>query len=499
MSPPVLPPTTALHLRGGRAQQGNQLRQEGEPTGWDAVFAPTIFAGVVGGNAARAFDFTVESAVRSGTVAPPTTPAGPIPGAGGLYGQAYVVGQGNLHFETTPRMESWLGRLQALSLGDEEDAGLGSAQDGSAVGEGTALNDESPRVGDKRSAPTDDDDEARDLDQPAAKRSRVGAVLQRTLSRMGRGRADSASRAVGGNMTTTPAAFPPSAFLFSPAGAASPAPRAFSPFGFLSRVGSGTAATAATAAAAPSMVASRTIKVCLVGDVAAGKTALFNRLSNNPFVPTSTSLVPDLKSVAVRAEDGSFVNVELWDFPGIVAGDRAGPLLSTFFHAAIICFSLEDKKNLASIAEMWKPKLDLSLHDQHVFVLGLKRDLRPSYPTLGLSFLPTTEPVTFEMVRPLKTETHAYHNRAELTHHARLQGRQAAIAIRASGYGECSALTTDNVQAAWEGIVNHVVATLEEHEQQTINNGRRRVRAKSAVTGFLIRCGMGRFGKGGRK
>jgi hypothetical protein len=42
----------------------------------------------------------------------------------------------------------------------------------------------------------------------------------------------------------------------------------------------------------------------------------------------------------------------LWDFPGIVAGARPGQLLSTFFHAAVICFSLEDKDNLANVAEV---------------------------------------------------------------------------------------------------------------------------------------------------
>lgn len=49
-------------------------------------------------------------------------------------------------------------------------------------------------------------------------------------------------------------------------------------------------------------------------------------------------------------------------------------------------------------ALQWKPKLNASLHDQHVFVLGLKRDLRPAFPTLALSFLPTAEPATSEMV-----------------------------------------------------------------------------------------------------
>lgn len=63
-------------------------------------------------------------------------------------------------------------------------------------------------------------------------------------------------------------------------------------------------------------------------------------------------MAPDFKSLNARMEDGSLVNVELWDFPGIVAGQRAGPLLSTFFHAAIICFSLEDKDNLKAISEV---------------------------------------------------------------------------------------------------------------------------------------------------
>jgi GTPase SAR1 family protein len=66
---------------------------------------------------------------------------------------------------------------------------------------------------------------------------------------------------------------------------------------------------------------------------------------------SSPTLAPDYKGVTVRVDDDTVVNVELWDFPGFVAGETAGPLLSTFFHAAIICFSLEDKENLTSLAE----------------------------------------------------------------------------------------------------------------------------------------------------
>lgn len=70
---------------------------------------------------------------------------------------------------------------------------------------------------------------------------------------------------------------------------------------------------------------------------------------------TSTSLAPDFQSVSVLAADNSIVTVELWDFPGLVAGQRAGPLLSTFFHAAVICFSVEDLANLEAIAAVRKP------------------------------------------------------------------------------------------------------------------------------------------------
>lgn len=69
-------------------------------------------------------------------------------------------------------------------------------------------------------------------------------------------------------------------------------------------------------------------------------------------VQSSTSVPPDFGFVTGPAYDGSTVNVELWDFPGAVAGMRSGPLLSTFFHAAIICFSLENKDNLRNVVDV---------------------------------------------------------------------------------------------------------------------------------------------------
>ena len=146
-SPPPRPPIP-LQMAGGRPQPGNQMRRPGTPTPWDGPFAPADFAAVAGDNPGRAYAFTFESAATLGTVAHPSTPtasadgaqvAGPaatpscgvetadapttttttataaarwvpamtIPGAGSLYGRPYAVGQGNLHYETSPRMDTW--------------------------------------------------------------------------------------------------------------------------------------------------------------------------------------------------------------------------------------------------------------------------------------------------------------------------------------------------------------------------------------------------------
>ena len=69
--------------------------------------------------------------------------------------------------------------------------------------------------------------------------------------------------------------------------------------------------------------------------------------------------------------------------------------------------------------------------------------------------------------------------------------------INASGYGECSALHNDNIRGVWDEMMNHVIASLEEREKSN-RKARRRERAKTAVTGFLDKCGVNRFGKDGK-
>ncbi|ESA43519.1 P-loop containing nucleoside triphosphate hydrolase protein [Neurospora crassa] len=220
----------------------------------------------------------------------------------------------------------------------------------------------------------------------------------------------------------------------------------------------------------------RKIKICLVGDANAGKTALANRLVSGEFVedkisdvtsqhspitdhqiPTApSSHATDYHSFSIIADDGKLVTIELWDFPGNIANERTTQLASNFFQAAIICYSVEDVKNIPSICDTWKPKLDRSLIDCPRFLLGLKKDLRPAFPPLGLSFLPRKEPVMADM------------------------GRSAAYHSRVAGYGECSAKTGENVDDAFRGIVNFTLSHMRKKEIG-IAHGKRRDKAKETV------------------
>lgn len=70
-----------------------------------------------------------------------------------------------------------------------------------------------------------------------------------------------------------------------------------------------------------------------------------------PTAPSSHSHTTDYRSFSIIADDGKLVSIELWDFPGNIADERASQLVSNFFQAAIICYSIEDVKNLPAICD----------------------------------------------------------------------------------------------------------------------------------------------------
>ncbi|KAL1842436.1 hypothetical protein VTJ49DRAFT_5284 [Mycothermus thermophilus] len=377
---------------------------------------------------------------------------------GPLYGK-YVFEGGGLGFEPTERFDEWLDNVQTLTLkrqnrNDLSDFPYRGSRSDSHVG--TDRSDVA-RVGDKRRSGKDNDHEER-----PTKRSRVGAAFQRTVSRLSQRRPSIVSSAV---ISTTAA---------STRGGANTA-RIFTPFSIFSRppTAAGTvAATSMSMGPSPSTVA-RTIKICLVGDSGSGKTSLINRLVHDYFKPELPSTkAPYSKTAPFRADDGSLVNVELWDIPGSLANkDGAGPLGSTFFHAAVICVGLEKKSNVKNVAAVWRPKINISLHDQPVYLLGLKADMRPEHPVLPLSFLPSSEPVSSQL------------------------GEHLALVVAADHYAECSARTGDNVDEAFGEIVNQVLERVVEHEH-AMKSQRKREWCSKAVAGMLSKVRPGKDKEG---
>ncbi|KAK3986651.1 P-loop containing nucleoside triphosphate hydrolase protein [Cladorrhinum sp. PSN332] len=353
---------------------------------------------------------------------------------GRLYGQAVIVRTGQVDYKTTSRMEDWLSDLEALSIDSRAPVPLdASSSVGGEAGSSKADDDyaDLPRVNErvgfrtvmegrrsnKRSAPTAEDDEVTyEYNQPRTKRVRLAETINSAFKRTTTAMSRAGSRLSRGDTLD----------LFTM--------RAATPFSLVSRVN-----------AQPDR---RRVKICLLGDSGAGKTALLNRLIYGNFVPTEPSVATDYRVINTWfGPTREVVNIEVWEFPGqILASQRNVHLMSTFFNAAIICYSIENVGNLDSLSKVWKFALDVSLHDRPIFVLGLKKDARPKFPGLGLSFLPSTETITPR------------------------QGCDAATAIRAHGYGECSAKTGENCLEAWEGITNFVISGVVETEKELCKN-----------------------------
>ena len=168
-----------MPMAGGRPQPGSSIRRPSTPA---ADYHPSTPTAARPANAWEGFEFTFDAGITLGTIPPPGTPemqessrehvprhepehflvaeeasssylvpATPIRGAGGLYGQAYVVGNDRFYYQPSDRMDEWLEKLRVLSLDREvadsntEDASSAAAQLGSSP-------DEHAHCGEKRAA-----------------------------------------------------------------------------------------------------------------------------------------------------------------------------------------------------------------------------------------------------------------------------------------------------------------------------------------------------------
>ncbi|KAK3683462.1 P-loop containing nucleoside triphosphate hydrolase protein [Podospora appendiculata] len=348
-----------------------------------------------------------------------------------MYGGFHFDSKGRVAFEPGDRMDGWLAGLEESPPPVDADKRAPATAPAPSSGcplpvvaeeIGSALNDSAAVGGNKRDA-----EDSSSSGQRPSKRKRISDTFHRTLSRMT------------DNSTTK-------FRRHSTAASSSGARNVFSRLSTFSWMPVCNSAQATK------------IKICLVGDSKSGKTALVNRLVSGEYIHPEPSTSTDYRSFSVIIDDGIVVVMELWDFPGGIIREKSEQLVSTFFQAAVICYSIEDEENVKAVSRSWKPKLANALIDCPLFVLGLKRDLRPMFPTLGLSFLSLKDPSTFEL------------------------GRQVAKEVRAEGFAECSAKKNDNVQAVFHGIANYVVGRMKAKEKDMLQ-GHRRGKAKDAARG----------------
>ncbi|KAK1761220.1 P-loop containing nucleoside triphosphate hydrolase protein [Echria macrotheca] len=186
----------------------------------------------------------------------------------------------------------------------------------------------------------------------------------------------------------------------------------------------------ASATAAP-----QRMKICVVGDANAGKTAMIRRLTTGMFGETRPSTTGVCSTISVAASNGQVALIEIWDFPGGLSHRQLvrQQLTSSFFQAAVICYSIEDKDHTEAVTRTWKPFLEACLVSCPVFVAGLKKDKRPDHPTIRLSFVAAAERATAGA------------------------GEEVANSISAVQFGECSAVTGENVAEFWVVLVDRVL------------------------------------------
>jgi GTPase SAR1 family protein len=196
----------------------------------------------------------------------------------------------------------------------------------------------------------------------------------------------------------------------------------------------------------------KTIRIAVIGDSFVGKTCLLNRLLSGTYTPTDGPSQEYRAADHTITLDGNPIIIEAWDIPGSIPEGTDNPLMSAFFHAAFICFDLENshKTNIMDTIPARLTELRSCLVEAPVFVLGLKKDARPSFPMLRLPFL--NEPYTI----------------------SKDVGEKEARRIRAVGYFECSAKNGEGVKEVFEAAARYVVSKRDEDERMRSKGGKLR-------------------------
>ncbi|ORD94534.1 RHOC [Enterospora canceri] len=173
------------------------------------------------------------------------------------------------------------------------------------------------------------------------------------------------------------------------------------------------------------MATRETGKVVVVGDGACGKTCLLEVFKNDKFPKEYVPTVVDnfIKNVQV---DDKAVTLALWDTAGQEDYDTIRPLSYRGTNLVVLCYTIENKKNLENINKKWLVEIKNYCPGVPFYLVGLKKDLR--------------EDEDMDPENLISKE----------------EGQKVSEEIGAAGFYECSALTREGVDEIFVSVAKYV-------------------------------------------
>jgi small GTP-binding protein len=179
-------------------------------------------------------------------------------------------------------------------------------------------------------------------------------------------------------------------------------------------------------------MATKSIKLVVVGDGAVGKTCLLISYANNRFPEEYVPTVFDNYVVNLTAGEDT-IELGLWDTAGQEEYDRLRPLSYANANVFLICFSVVNPVSFENVSSKWYPEIIHFCPDVPLILVGTKSDLRNDNGTLEKLKSQGQKPVT------------------------QAEGDDLAKKIKALKFIECSAYTGDNLKSVFDEAVKAVL------------------------------------------
>lgn len=180
-------------------------------------------------------------------------------------------------------------------------------------------------------------------------------------------------------------------------------------------------------------MATKNIKLVVVGDGAVGKTCLLYSYAKGHIPSEYNPTVFDNQVHNVEYE-GQSIALQLWDTAGQEELENIRCLSYSNTNIFLLCYSVTEPNSYENVQSLWLRELREHCQNPLILLVGTKVDLRTDHKTL--------EELASRRKRPLTHE----------------DGRRLASDINAVGYVECSSVTRDgNVNRVFQTAIKHAL------------------------------------------